>query len=193
MARLLILGRQGSGKGTQCARLADHYGIPHISTGEILRAAVAEGTELGREAKAIMDAGDLVPDRIMLDIIRERLAQPDAAGGFLLDGFPRTAAQASDLAEILGDEGLDLAVNLEVPDDVVVERMLARGRADDTEEAIRTRLDLYEAETAPLLKRYRDDAILATVDGVGSEDEVFGRLVEVIDTHRAVGLSSGSS
>jgi len=193
MARLLILGRQGSGKGTQCARLADHYGIPHISTGEILRAAVAEGTELGREAKAIMDAGDLVPDRIMLDIIRERLAQPDAAGGFLLDGFPRTAAQASGLAEILGDEGLDLAVNLEVPDDVVVERMLARGRADDTEEAIRTRLDLYEAETAPLLKRYRDDAILATVDGVGSEDEVFGRLVEVIDTHRAVGLSSGSS
>jgi adenylate kinase len=97
------------------------------------------------------------------------------------------------LAEILGDEGLDLAVNLEVPDEVVIERMLARGRTDDTEEAIRTRLDLYEAETAPLLERYRDDAILATVDGVGSEDEVFGRLVEVIDTHRAVGLSSGST
>jgi adenylate kinase len=193
MARLLILGRQGSGKGTQCARLAAHYGIPHISTGEILRAAVAEGTELGREAKAIMDAGDLVPDRIMLDIIRERLAQPDAGHGFLLDGFPRTAAQDSGLAEILGDEGLDLAVNLEVPDDVVVERMLARGRADDTEEAIRTRLDLYEAETAPLLERYRREGILATVDGVGSEDEVFDRLVEVIDTHRAVGLSSGST
>src|SRR5262245_54540194 len=118
MARLLILGRQGSGKGTQCARLAEHYAIPHISTGEILRAAVAEGTDLGREAQAIMDAGDLVPDRIMLDIIRERLAQPDAAGGFLLDGFPRTAAQDTGLAEILGDEGLDLAVNLEVPDGV---------------------------------------------------------------------------
>jgi adenylate kinase len=193
MARLLILGRQGSGKGTQCARLAAHYAVPHISTGDILRAAVAEGTELGREAKAIMDAGDLVPDRIMLDIIRERLARPDASAGFLLDGFPRTAAQASGLAEILGDQGLDLAINLEVPDDVVIERMLARGRADDTEEAIRTRLDLYEAETAPLLQRYGDEGILKTVDGVGTEDEVFERLVAVIDTDRAIGLSSGSA
>jgi adenylate kinase len=185
MPRLLILGRQGSGKGTQCVRLADHYDVPHISTGDILRAAVDAGTEFGRKAKEIMEAGDLVPDDIMLGIIRDRLGEPDAARGFLLDGFPRTAAQAEGLDELLSSLGtsLDLAVNLDVDTEIVVERMLARGRADDTEEAIRQRLNLYEQQTAPLLDRYRDAQILVTIDGVGSEDEVFDRLRTVIDGH----------
>ena len=151
MARLVILGRQGSGKGTQCSRLADYYGVPHISTGDILRAAVEAGTELGRQAKAVMDAGDLVSDDIMLGIIDARLREEDAAKGFILDGFPRTAAQAEGLAAMLEPDGVDLAVDLEVPDEVVIERMLSRGRADDTEEAIRRRLDLYNEQTSPLL------------------------------------------
>lgn len=185
MPRLLILGRQGSGKGTQCVRLAEHYGVPHISTGDILRAAVDAGTELGQKAREILDAGDLVPDDIMLGIIRDRLAEPDAEAGFILDGFPRTAAQAEGLAELLASLGrtLDLAVNLDVDTEVVVERMLARGRADDTEDAIRQRLSLYEEQTAPLLGRYRDEQILVTVDGVGTTDEVFARLLAVIDAH----------
>jgi len=181
MPRLVILGRQGSGKGTQSARLAERYGVPHISTGDILRVAVAEQTDLGQRAMAIMDAGDLVPDEIMLGIIEERLAAPDAARGFVLDGFPRTDAQAQGLAALLGTEGLDLAVDLAVPDEVVIERMLARGRADDTEEAIQRRLDLYEEQTAPLLEWYSNQDLLVTVDGVGTPDEVFGRLAEVID------------
>jgi adenylate kinase len=180
MPRLVMLGRQGSGKGTQCERLAEHCAIPHISTGEILRAAVAAQTDLGQRAKATMDAGDLVPDEIMLGIIEERLAQRDAANGFLLDGFPRTDAQAQGLDELLGEDRLGLVVNLDVPDEVVIERMLARGRADDTEEAIRRRLALYEEETAPLLEWYRRQGLLATVDGVGTPDEVFARLEDVV-------------
>jgi len=181
MPRLVILGRQGSGKGTQSARLAERYGVPHVSTGDILRTAVAEQTELGQRAKATMDAGDLVPDEIMLGIIEARLAAPDAMAGFVLDGFPRTDAQAKGLAGLLGAEGLDLAIDLAVPDEVVIERMLGRGRADDTEEAIRRRLDLYEEQTAPLLDWFAGQDLLVAVDGVGTPDEVFARLVEVID------------
>ena len=185
MPRLLILGRQGSGKGTQCVRLSEHYGVPHISTGDILREAVSAGTDFGLRAAKIMEAGDLVPDDVMLGIIRDRLAEPDARAGFLLDGFPRTSAQADGLAELLGSLGraLDLAVNIDVDTEVVVERMLARGRADDTEEAIRQRLNLYEEQTAPLLERYRDEGILVTVDGVGTEEEVFARLLATVDAH----------
>lgn len=181
--KMIILGRQGAGKGTQAARLSTHYGIPHISTGDMLRAAVEAGTELGQMAKSIMDAGDLVPDKVMNGIVAERLAEPDAAHGFLLDGFPRSDAQARFLTETLAPAGIDLVISLEVPDAIVVERMLARGRADDTEEAIRRRLDLYEAETAPLMDYYRERDRLVSVDGHGDEDEVEARLTAAIDAH----------
>ena len=178
---LVILGRQGSGKGTQAAMLAERYGVVHVSTGDMLRAAVAAGTELGLRAKAVMDAGDLVGDDIMIGIVGERLADDDiGARGVLLDGFPRTTAQADALAEILGGTGPDMALNLDVPIAEVTERMLARGRDDDTEEAISRRLELYEAETAPLLAWFEERGRLTVVDGLGTEDEVFTRLTDVI-------------
>ena len=181
---LVILGRQGSPKGTQAARLVEAYSPVHVSTGDMLRAAVAAGTELGRRAGALMDAGDLVGDDLINGIVAERLAQPDVAEhGFLLDGYPRTPDQAAAMEGFLAEAGttLDGAVNLEVPVDEVTARMLARGRADDTEEAIRRRLDLYEAETAPLLAWFADRGLLDVVDGIGDEDVVFGRLSTVID------------
>lgn len=179
---LVILGRQGSGKGTQAALLVERYGVVHVSTGDMLRAAVAAGTELGVRAKAVMDAGNLVGDDIMIGIVGERLADDDIqAHGVLLDGFPRTTAQADALAEILGGTGPDLAINLDVPIAEVTERMLARGRDDDTEEAISRRLELYEAETAPLLAWFEGRGRLNVVDGLGTEDEVFARLSEIVD------------
>ena len=182
---LVILGRQGSGKGTQAARLAERYGVVHISTGEMLRSAVAAGTELGLRAKAVMGSGDLVGDDIMIGIVEERLADDDIrARGVMLDGFPRTTAQADALAQILGGTGPDLAVNLDVPIAEVTERMLTRGRADDTTEAIARRLELYEAETAPLLAWFEERDCLTVVDGLGTEDEVFARLTEVVDALR---------
>ena len=181
---LVILGRQGSGKGTQAARLVEAYSPVHVSTGDMPRATVAAGTELGRRAGALMDAGDLVGDDLINGIVAERLAQPDVAEhGFLLDGYPRTPDQAAAMEGFLAEAGttLDGAVNLDVPVDEVTARMLARGRADDTEEAIRRRLDLYEAETAPLLAWFADRGLLDVVDGIGDEDVVFGRLSTVID------------
>lgn len=179
---LVILGRQGSGKGTQAALLAERYGVVHVSTGDMLRAAVAAGTELGLRAKAVMDVGNLVGDDIMIGIVGERLADDDIqAHGVLLDGFPRTTAQADALAEILGGTGPDLAINLDVPIAEVTERMLARGRDDDTEETISRRLELYEAETAPLLAWFEERGRLTVVDGLGTEDEVFARLSQVVD------------
>ena len=171
--RLIILGRQGSGKGTQCVRLVEAYGPVHVSTGDMLRSAVAEGTEL-----------DLVPDDVMIGIVVDRLAKPDVVEhGFLLDGFPRTPAQAEALEEILSDTGADgvRAFNIEVPVDEAMERMLARGRGDDTEEAIRRRLDLYESSTAPLLAWFEEHGLLSFVDGLGTEDEVFDRLRTAIE------------
>ena len=176
--RLVILGRQGSGKGTQCALLVDHYGIPHISTGDMLREAVAEGTEFGRQAKEIMDRGDLVSDDVIVGVVEERLAKADATHGFLLDGFPRTVGQAESLGTIAAPA---VVVNLDVPEDLVLERMLARGRADDTTEAITRRLELYEEQTAPLTAYYDAHGVLVTVDGVGEVDEVFARVVKAID------------
>jgi adenylate kinase len=184
--RLVILGRQGSGKGTQCARLVEHYGTVHVSTGDMLRAAVAEGTELGLRAKQVMDAGNLVSDEIINGIVAERLAKPDIiASGVLLDGFPRTPAQAEELERILGAAALDAAVNLDVPVEVVKERMVLRGRPDDTPEAIERRLELYERETAPLLDWFDSRGLLVVVDGLGTEAEVFERLVAAIDARRA--------
>ena len=179
---LVILGRQGSGKGTQAGRLAERYGMIHVSTGDMLRSAVAAGTELGRRAKAVMDSGDLVGNDIMIGIVAERLADDDIqANGVLLDGFPRTTAQADALAQILGGTGPHLAINLDVPIAEVTKRMLARSRADDTTEAIARRLELYEAETAPLLAWFEERGCLTVVDGLGTEYEVFARLAEVVD------------
>lgn len=179
---LVILGRQGSGKGTQAARISERFGVVHISTGDMLRAAVAEETPLGQKAKALMDAGDLVPDEIMIGIVDERLRKEDVVtGGFLLDGFPRTVGQAEALAEFAGDD-LDLAINLDVAVEEVTARMVARGREDDTAEGIARRLELYEAETAPLLEWFEERGILAVVDGLGDEELVFERLTAAIVT-----------
>ena len=190
---LVILGRQGSGKGTQAARLVETYSPIHVSTGDMLRAAVAAGTELGLQARALMDVGDLVGDDLINGIVSERLAQPDVAeNGFLLDGYPRTPDQAAAMEVFLVEAGtpLDAAVNLDVPVDEVTARMLARGRADDTEEAIRRRLALYESETAPLLAWFADRGLLDVVDGLGGIDVVFGRLADVIDGRMSVADAS---
>ena len=190
---LVILGRQGSGKGTQAARLVEAYRPIHVSTGDMLRAAVAAGTELGLQARALMDAGDLVGDDLINGIVSERLAQPDVAeNGFLLDGYPRTPDQAAAMEVFLAEAGtpLDAAVNLDVPVDEVTARMLARGRADDTEEAIRRRLALYESETAPLLAWFADRGLLDVVDGLGDVNVVFGRLADVIDGRMSVADAS---
>lgn len=182
--RLVILGRQGSGKGTQCLRLSGSYETIHISTGDMLRAAVEMETELGKKAKIIMDAGDLVPDEIINGIVAERIGMSDVLeSGFILDGYPRTSAQAQALEEELFSSGLslDLAINLEVPVKDVTQRMLDRSRADDTEEAIKRRLEIYENETAPLLEWFEERNNLIVVDGLGTEDVVFSRLQNVID------------
>ena len=190
---LVILGRQGSGKGTQAARLVEAYRPIHVSTGDMLRVAVAAGTELGLQARALMDAGDLVGDDLINGIVAGRLAPPDVAeNGFLLDGYPRTPDQAAAMEVFLAEAGtpLDAAVNLDVPVDEVTARMLARGRADDTEEAIRRRLALYESETAPLLAWFADRGLLDVVDGLGDVDVVFGRLADVIDGRMSVADAS---
>jgi len=182
--RLVILGRQGSGKGTQCARLMESFGPIHVSTGDMLRAAVAAGTEFGRQAEAIMDAGELVSDEVMNGIVAERLSADDVVErGVLLDGYPRTPAQAEALDEALESAGthLDLALNLEVSIEEATRRMLDRARADDTEEAILRRLALYETETAPLVAWFEKRSLLITVDGLGSEDEVFQRLRRAVE------------
>ena len=179
--RLVILGKQGAGKGTQCELLVERYGVAHISTGDMLRAAVAAGTALGRQAKELMDAGELVGDGLILGIVAERLDAPDTAAGFLLDGFPRTEAQADGLFALLAPHTVNRAIDLDVADDVVTARMLDRGRADDTPEAIARRLELYEAETAPLRKLFADRGVLVTVDGLGTPAEVHQRIVAAIE------------
>lgn len=177
--RVIVLGRQGAGKGTQCARLVDQYGIVHVSTGDMLRAAVAAGTELGKKAEAIMSAGGLVSDDIMNGIVAERLAEDDIMeNGVLLDGYPRTPFQAETLDAILADQGEELTavINIDVPLDEVTTRMMARGREDDTEEGIAERLRLYEEQTAPLLTFYRDCNKLVVVDGLGEPDAIYARV-----------------
>ena len=163
--------------------ITTELGSIHISTGDMLRAAVEQGTEFGLQAKAIMDHGELVSDEVISGIVAERLAQSDVTqNGFLLDGYPRTLTQAESFVGILNDLGLtlDLALNLDVPIDEVTTRMLSRGRADDTEEAIARRLDLYEKETAPLFEFFLDQGVFEAIDGLGSESEVFDRLNTVI-------------
>jgi adenylate kinase len=181
-ARLLIVGPQGSGKGTQGTRISATFGIPEVSTGDVFRANIKEQTELGQQVKAIIDAGDLVPDELTGAVVRDRLAQPDASNGFLLDGYPRNAAQVADLDRFLAenDQTLDVVIELEVPRDISIERIALRaqeqGRSDDTEEVIAHRLSIYERETAPILDIYRERGIVAVIDGVGTLDEVEQRI-----------------
>jgi adenylate kinase len=216
-ARLVLLGRQGAGKGTQCVRLARHYVVPHISTGDMLRTAVREGTDFGRKAKEYMDAGELLPDEVMSGIVAERLDKDDARNrGYVLDGFPRTVAQAESLDRFTVDAPLNMVIDLEVPEEIVLERLAGRRvcsdcgtnyavqqpprynwtcdvcggdvvqRDDDTEDAIRRRLALYDKETAPLIAYYLARDLLVTVDGLGPPDTVTARLVRAID-HRTRG------
>lgn len=185
--RIVLLGAPGSGKGTQGEKLVARYGIPKISTGDALRAAVAAGTALGKQAKAAMDAGQLVDNSIVIGIVEERLQQADALKGFILDGFPRNTAQAEVLDGMLsklGQPGISHAVHLHVPDEEIVRRLLERakieGRADDREDVIRKRIEVYNAETSPLLAYYRAQNKVQTVEGVGSMDTIFERIIGVL-------------
>jgi len=217
-----MLGKQGAGKGTQCVRLSRHYVVPHISTGDMLRGAVRSRSEAGLQAKAYMDAGELIPDTVVIGLVGERLAHNDTHRGFILDGFPRTVAQAEALAELLTPRGLDLVIDLEVETEVVLTRLASRRvctdcqanystsqppkvdwtcdicggevvqREDDTEAAIRRRLDLYERETAPLIEWYASQGILASVDGMAAPDEVASHLVRVVDDSRRRGLADAA-
>ena len=178
--RLVILGPPGAGKGTQAELLSEALGIPHISTGDLFRANISQGTPIGVEAKRYLDAGDLVPSQITVDMVRARVAEPDAAKGFILDGFPRSTEQGDALKEILGELGspLDAVLSFVVDSDVVVERMMARGRADDSEDVIRNRLAVYATETAPLLEYYGDD--VTTIDAIGEVGEVHQRVLAAL-------------
>jgi adenylate kinase len=210
--RLVLLGKQGAGKGTQAARLAEHYGIAHVSTGDLLRAAATAGTPAGKEAEEYMNRGDLVPDDLVLRIVEERFAEDGLANqGFVLDGFPRTLAQAQKLEEVLDGRPLDLVINLDVPTEIVLHRIAGRRvcencgttyhvsappadnwtcdvcggrvvqRDDDTEEAVMRRLELYEKETVPIIDFYRKLGKLVVVDGSGDSDDVFAQLVEQVE------------
>ena len=222
--RLLVLGKQGAGKGTQAVRIAGHYGVPHISTGDMFRAAAVAGTPFGLKAKEYMTRGELVPDDVVIGVVAERLAKDDAVNdGFVLDGFPRTRVQAEELQRLLGPGGLDAAVDIDVPTDEVIERISGRRvcvtcgtpyhvsappksgwtcdkdggevvqREDDTPEAIKKRLELYEKATRPLLDFDEGLGLLVTVDGVGDPDEVFNRVIEGVETARQLRLSSPRS
>jgi adenylate kinase len=182
VARLIFLGPPGAGKGTQALVLASLKQIPHISTGEILRAAVAGQTTLGVKAKGYMDRGELVPDQLVIDLIRERLGELDADAGWILDGYPRNVAQADSLAALVAElsQALDRVVNLDVPDEVLVDRLLSRGRKDDNEEVIRRRLEVYREQTAPLIKYYEAHQNLTTIDGNRSLEEVTAALKEIV-------------
>jgi adenylate kinase len=214
-ARLIILGRQGAGKGTQCVRLSRHYVVPHISTGDMLRAAVRERTEIGKAAKEIMDSGGLVGDDIMIALVDERLRRIDAeTRGYILDGFPRTVAQAEALDKITVDRPIHVVIDLDVPRETVLARLSSRRvcrdcgtnytatgferqpwicevcggdvrqRDDDTPEAVNRRLDLYESQTSPLIEYYEAQSRLVVIDGVAHPDEVFRRLTTAIDDSR---------
>ncbi len=221
--RLVVLGKQGAGKGTQCVRLSHHYVVPHVSTGDMMRTEVKARTDIGQRAREVMDRGDLVPDELIMEMVGNRLAEEDTrARGFILDGCPRTIVQAELLEKLLEPVQLDLMLELEVPTELVLTRLASRRvcvdcgtnysvddpptvkwicdvcggevvqREDDTEAAIRRRLELYEAQTAPLVDWYEQRGLRGTVDGTGSPDEVTERAIQVIEARR-VGGSTGAS
>jgi len=184
---VLLLGPQGAGKGTQAKRISAEYGIPHIASGEILRAEMDAGTELGKRVKDVYDRGDLVSDDLMIELIRNRLEQPDTEAGFVLDGFPRTTVQAEALDSMFNDIGRNFSVAfaLQIPDEVAFDRLRRRaeveGRADDTDEAIQRRLDNYHRETEPLIEYYRTRGNLVPIHGNRSENEVFAEISRALE------------
>lgn len=186
MTQLLLIGAPGAGKGTQAERLSEHFGIPAISTGDIFRYNVKNETELGKLAKSFMDRGEYVPDSVTNDLVRDRLSHDDATDGFLLDGYPRTADQVRELDAILQSQNRELSVvvQLVADTDEVVRRLLNRaieqGRADDTEDVIRRRLEVYEEQTSPLVSIYALRGLLVVIDGLGPVDEVTGRVLEAL-------------
>ncbi len=211
---IVVLGKQGAGKGTQCPRLAARYGVPHVATGDMLRTAVKSGSMLGTKVRTLMDEGHLVPDELITEVVRQRLSEPDCVDGAILDGYPRTEVQARTLEEIAGPRGIARCIVLDVPTALVVQRLSARRvcehcatvysadpgpapeictvcghhviqRPDDVAEVIAERLDAYEHETKPLLAHYESRKLLSRVDGQGSLDEVFDRLCEVVDAVHA--------
>ncbi len=187
MTRLLLIGMPGAGKGTQAERLSQAFGIPAISTGDIFRHNVKNETELGKQAKAFMDRGEYVPDSLTNELVRDRLSNQDARAGFLLDGYPRTGEQVEELDAILAESGekLDAVVQLTADTDEVVRRLLGRaaqqGRADDTEEVIRRRLEIYEEQTAPLTSLYAQRGLVIMIDGLGAVEEVTARILEALE------------
>lgn len=194
--RLLIVGPQGSGKGTQGVRIAEAYGIPVVSTGDVFRANIKAGTELGQRVQQIVEQGSLVPDELTSEIVRDRLAQPDAAGGFLLDGYPRNLGQVAHLDDFLTsrDESLDAVIELRVPRAESIARLGLRaaqeGRSDDTDDVIAHRLDIYENETAPILDVYSERAIVDAIDGVGTLDEITDRIFAALEARGLVRRSA---
>jgi adenylate kinase len=184
VARLILFGPPGAGKGTQAVELSKRFMVPHVSTGDLFRAAVAEQTALGIQAQGYLNRGELVPDNLVIDMIRERLVQPDTQAGWLLDGFPRTVPQAHALDELLAsiNQGLDRVINLAVPDGMLLERLLGRGRKDDSEAVIRRRLQVYHDQTSPLIRFYGDRHQLTDIDGSATVEDV----TEAIQTALAV-------
>jgi adenylate kinase len=178
--RVVLLGPPGAGKGTQAEKLAEKLEIPHLSTGELFRHNISNGTKLGLEAKRYLDAGDLVPSELTNELVDDRLSDPDASGGFILDGYPRSVGQAQALHDMLERRGtkLDAVLEFRVAEDELLQRLKARGRADDTDEVILNRMKVYRDETAPLIEYY--SAELKTVDAVGSVDEVFARALQAL-------------
>jgi len=198
-ARFLIVGPQGSGKGTQGVLVAEAFGVPQVATGDIFRENVKGGTELGKQVQAIIEAGDLVPDELTSALVRDRLQQPDAAGGFLLDGYPRNRSQVDDLETFLGSRGesLDAVIELVVPRDEsiarITQRAIDQGRTDDTEEVIANRLAIYERETAPILEVYRGRGIVEQIDGVGTLDEVTARIFAALAERGLIAGGNGAA
>ena len=189
--RMIFIGPPGAGKGTQAQRLVEKHGIVQLSTGEILRAAAASGSEIGQRAKALMDRGELVPDEVVVDIISDRIDEPDCKKGFILDGFPRTVGQAEALDKLLAEKGLKLdgVIELEVQDDILVSRIEGRAseqaasgkaRADDNVETLKKRLAVYHKQTAPLLPYYREKGVLKSVDGMGDIETVAAQIDELV-------------
>lgn len=191
--KLLFIGPPGAGKGTQADRVAERLGIPHISTGDMFREHVSKDTELGQKVEKIMAAGDYVPDEVTIEMLSERIDRPDAADGFILDGFPRTPAQVSSLDGLIGERGLDRVVVFEVDRDELMERMMARGRADDTAATISNRFDIYLEQTQPLVDIYDERDLTVRVDGTGEVGEVTERVLTSLSSTKGSDDSNAGS